>query len=65
MQVSVGDVDSVQVDSSPRLWEEFIFNSIAHRCGGPQSDNNGPKRVGGTGKKQKIGVRYQLQTFGI
>jgi hypothetical protein len=60
MQVSVYDVDSLQVDSSPRLWEEFVFNDVSRRCGGPQSDNNGPKKVGAAGKKQKIGVRYQL-----
>ena len=59
MQVSIYDVDSLQVDSSPRLWEEFVFNDTAHSRGGPQSDNNGPKRVGGTGKRQKIGVCYQ------
>lgn len=57
MQVSVREAE---VDSSPSLWEDFVFNDVAQRCGGPQSDNNGPKRAGGAaGKKQKIGVSYR------
>ena len=59
LQVSVCDVDSLQVDSSHRLWDDFVFNDTSHchsRCGGPQSDNNAVKKAGATGKKQKIGV---------